>query len=69
METLWALGHNNVFVAGTRGIQVVAGHYDGSQVTMLDIDAHTWIYDMWGVGSSTVYLCSGPGVLIRVNKN
>jgi hypothetical protein len=69
MDALWALGSDNVFFAGGRGLRMVAGHYDGSQVVMHDIDANSWVTDMWGTGSNTVFISSGPGALIRVTKN
>jgi hypothetical protein len=68
-HTMWALGHNNLFLAGDRNGAAVVGHFDGSRVVLDEPNTHTWIGDMWGTGSGTVYLCGGSGTVIRTTKN
>jgi hypothetical protein len=69
MTELWALGPNNVFVAGSQEQELIVGHFDGSRVVTHKPAADVYVRDIWGTGSDTLYLCANRGTLIRVTKN
>ena len=66
---MWALGSNNVFVLGSRHENTIVGHYDGSKVLLHEPQTGTWVRNIWGTGTNTLYLAGGEGSLVKVIKN
>jgi hypothetical protein len=71
LDMLWALGPDNVFMAGESDLlpRPVVAHFDGSRLVLEEPDSHMWITDIWGTGSGTVFVCGGSGSVIRVTRN
>jgi hypothetical protein len=71
LDMLWALGPDNVFMAGESDLlpRPIVAHFDGSQLVLEEPDSHMWINDIWGTGGNTVFVCGGSGSVVRIESN